>query len=148
MLPEQLARGVSRKSLILRGYCQRGRLDGKKLLRRTLRGTVEASFRVRYVTTSGRAHGQERRNRGTIVLGSGWLAARSANGFPGHACAGEPALRRVVEDLLDSNDRLSGFLSEPAYAQAGDGVRASQTVVLAAGVRLDGVRKNRKVGRL
>ena len=52
------------------------------------------------------------------------------------ACACEPALRRVVEDLLDSNDRLSGFLSEPAYVQAGDGGRASQTVVLAAGVRL------------
>ena len=52
------------------------------------------------------------------------------------ACAGEPALRRVVEDLLDSNDRLSGFLREAAYVQAGDGGRASQTVVLAAGARL------------
>jgi serine/threonine protein kinase/Tol biopolymer transport system component len=53
------------------------------------------------------------------------------------ACAGEPALRRVVEELLESNDRLSGFLSEPAYVQgAGDVGMASQTVELAAGVRL------------
>ncbi|WP_158787670.1 protein kinase [Granulicella sp. L46] len=52
-------------------------------------------------------------------------------------CAGEPALRRVVEDLLDRNDRLSGFLSEPAYVQgAGEVGMASQTVVLPSGVRL------------
>src|ERR1700679_2721941 len=52
-------------------------------------------------------------------------------------CAGKPALRRVVEDLLDRNDRLSGFLSEPAYVQAAAEVgMASQTVVLTAGVRL------------
>lgn len=53
------------------------------------------------------------------------------------ACAGRPALRRVVEDLLDGNDRLSGFLSEPAYMHAPAEVgMASQPVVLAAGVRL------------
>jgi len=47
------------------------------------------------------------------------------------ACAGEPALRRVVEDLLDRNDRLSGFLGEPAYVHAAaEGGMASQTVVL------------------
>jgi len=51
------------------------------------------------------------------------------------ACAGEPALRRVVEDLLDRNDRLSGFLNEPAYVHGAEGT-ASQTVVLTAGVRL------------
>ena len=53
------------------------------------------------------------------------------------ACAGEPALRREVEDLLDSNDRLSGFLSEPAYVHAAaEAGMASQTVVLTAGARL------------
>ena len=53
------------------------------------------------------------------------------------ACADKPDLRRKVEDLLDSNDRLSGFLSEPAYVHAaGEVGMASQTVVLAAGVRL------------
>jgi len=52
-------------------------------------------------------------------------------------CAGDPNLRRMVEDLLDSNDRLSGFLSEPAYVQVAAAVgMASQTVVLTAGVRL------------
>jgi eukaryotic-like serine/threonine-protein kinase len=52
-------------------------------------------------------------------------------------CAGEPALRRVVEDLLDRNDRRSGFLSEPACVQAAaEAGMVSQTVVLAAGVRL------------
>jgi Tol biopolymer transport system component/tRNA A-37 threonylcarbamoyl transferase component Bud32 len=52
-------------------------------------------------------------------------------------CAGEPALRRVVEDLLDGNDRLNGFLSKPGYAQAVAEVgMASRTVVLTAGVRL------------
>jgi eukaryotic-like serine/threonine-protein kinase len=57
--------------------------------------------------------------------------------FLDSACAGEPTLRRKVEELLDSNDRLSGFLSEPAYVQGAAGVgMASQTVVLAAGARL------------
>jgi serine/threonine protein kinase len=43
----------------------------------------------------------------------------------------------MVEDLLDENDRLSGFLSEPAFAkaQAAAGM-ASQTLVLASGKRL------------
>jgi Tol biopolymer transport system component/tRNA A-37 threonylcarbamoyl transferase component Bud32 len=53
--------------------------------------------------------------------------------FLDSVCGGKPALRRIVEDLLDRNDRLSGFLSEPPYVQA---AVASQTVVLAAGVRL------------
>ena len=51
------------------------------------------------------------------------------------ACAGEPALRRRVEELLESNDRVSGFLSEPAYVQAAKGM-VPETVVLAAGARL------------
>jgi hypothetical protein len=52
-------------------------------------------------------------------------------------CAAKPALRRMVEDLLDENDRLSGFLSEPAFAQAPSMAgMASQTLVLASGKRL------------
>ena len=57
--------------------------------------------------------------------------------FLDRVCAGKPTLRRIVEDLLDSNDQLSGFLSEPAYVWASAEVgMASQTVVLTAGVRL------------
>ena len=57
--------------------------------------------------------------------------------FLDDACAGKPTLRRVVEELLDSNDQLRGFLSEPAYVQMAAEVRmSSQAVVLTAGVRL------------
>ena len=57
--------------------------------------------------------------------------------FLDRACAGKPGLRGLVEDLLDSNDRLSGFLSKPAYVHAaGEVGMASQTVVLTAGARL------------
>ncbi len=45
------------------------------------------------------------------------------------ACAGNPALRRMVEDLLEENDRLSGFLSAPAVGSAA-------TAEVAAGTRL------------
>ena len=65
------------------------------------------------------------------------LPSDRRSAFLDGVCAGKPALRRVVEDLLDSNDRLSGFLSEPAYVQAAAEVgMASQPVVLNAGVRL------------
>jgi serine/threonine protein kinase len=56
--------------------------------------------------------------------------------FLGHVCAGKPALRRRVEDLLDENDRLSGFLSEPAFAKAPAAGTALQTVALTSGKRL------------
>ena len=65
------------------------------------------------------------------------LPRHRRSAFLDGACAGESALRRVVEDLLDRNDRLSGFLSEPAYMQAAaEAGMASQTVVLTAGARL------------
>jgi eukaryotic-like serine/threonine-protein kinase len=56
--------------------------------------------------------------------------------FLDHACASQPALRRVVEDLLDEDDRLSGFLSEPAFVRAQTADMASQAVFLATGKRL------------
>jgi predicted Ser/Thr protein kinase len=56
--------------------------------------------------------------------------------FLDRVCAGKPALRRMVEDLLDENDRLSGFLSEPAFAKGHAAGLASQTLVLASGKRL------------
>ena len=56
--------------------------------------------------------------------------------FLDHACAGKPALRRMVEDLLDENDQLSGFLSEPVFAHGREAGVASQTGVTAAGRRL------------
>jgi len=53
------------------------------------------------------------------------------------ACAGEPALRRMVEDLLDSNDRLSGFLSEPGYVHPeATTINGSNSDVLSAGSKL------------
>ena len=55
--------------------------------------------------------------------------------FLDRVCAGKPALRRMVEDLLDENDRLSGFLSEPAFRTQVAGM-ASQTIVLTSGKRL------------
>ena len=56
--------------------------------------------------------------------------------FLGRMCTGKPALRNRVEDLLDENDRLSGFLSEPAFAQAQAAGTALQTVALTSGKRL------------
>ena len=56
--------------------------------------------------------------------------------FLDRVCAGQPVLRRRVEDLLDENDRLSGFLSEPAVARVQAVGMASRTVVLAPGKRL------------
>ena len=56
--------------------------------------------------------------------------------FLDRVCADKPALRRMVEDLLDENDRLSGFLSQPAYVQASAAQMASQTLVWAPGKRL------------
>ncbi|WP_158787503.1 serine/threonine-protein kinase [Granulicella sp. L46] len=55
------------------------------------------------------------------------------------ACAGKPDLRRTVEGLLHSSDRLSGFLSEAAYVPAGArGATASESAVLNNGMRLLG----------
>ena len=56
--------------------------------------------------------------------------------FLDRVCVDKPALRRMVEDLLDENDRLSGFLSPPAYVQAAAVQMASQTLVWAPGKRL------------
>jgi serine/threonine protein kinase/Tol biopolymer transport system component len=65
------------------------------------------------------------------------LARDQRQAFLDRVCAGKPALRRMVEDLLDENDRLSGFLAEPAYIQVGAALEmASQTVVLTVGERL------------
>jgi predicted Ser/Thr protein kinase len=54
--------------------------------------------------------------------------------FLDRECAGKPAVRRMVEDLLDENDRLSGFLSAPAYGSAQATATASPE--MAAGTRL------------
>ena len=56
--------------------------------------------------------------------------------FLDRVCADNPALRRAVEDLLDENDRLSGFLSEPAFPKTRTAGVGSQTLVLAPGKRL------------
>jgi hypothetical protein len=51
--------------------------------------------------------------------------------FLDRVCAGKSALHRMVEDLLDENDRLSGFLSEPAYVQMGATVEMPSPTVVA-----------------
>ncbi len=57
--------------------------------------------------------------------------------FLDRVCAGQPGLRRMVEDLLDENDRLTGFLSEPVFAKSeGAAGMASQTLVVEPGKRL------------
>jgi predicted Ser/Thr protein kinase/dienelactone hydrolase len=44
------------------------------------------------------------------------LPREQRSAFLERACRGEPELRRRVESLLAENDRLTGFLSEPAYS--------------------------------
>ena len=57
--------------------------------------------------------------------------------FLDRVCAGQPGLRRMVEDLLDENDRLRGFLSEPVFAKSeGAAGMAPQTLVAEPGKRL------------
>jgi eukaryotic-like serine/threonine-protein kinase len=43
------------------------------------------------------------------------LPLEQRSGFLDQACSGQPEVRRIVENLLDKNDRLAGFLSQPAY---------------------------------
>jgi Tol biopolymer transport system component/predicted Ser/Thr protein kinase len=62
-------------------------------------------------------------------------AERSA--FLDRACRGAPEVRRVVEDLLAENDRLSGFLSASPYEKGeGNTVAGGVAGSLAAGTRL------------
>ncbi len=59
--------------------------------------------------------------------------------FLDRVCADQPVLRQMVVDLLDENDRLSGFLTAPAFANAHViGGMASQSLVLETGKRLLG----------
>src|ERR1700733_1405458 len=51
--------------------------------------------------------------------------------FLAKACRDAPAVRRVVEALLEENDRLSGYLSDPPYQSAGTAAAG-----LAGGARL------------
>ncbi len=52
------------------------------------------------------------------------------------ACRGAPELRRLVEALLTENDRLSGFLEEPAIGPAIGAATSAHQHRLAAGTRL------------
>src|ERR1700728_3279812 len=63
------------------------------------------------------------------------LPREQRGAFLERACAGRPQLRRMVEDLLDENDRLSGFLSAPVYGKAQTTATAAGPVVV-AGTRL------------
>jgi eukaryotic-like serine/threonine-protein kinase len=52
--------------------------------------------------------------------------------FVERACARVPQLRRMVEDLLDENDRLSGFLSAPLYGGAQGAATTAAAIPLGA----------------
>jgi Tol biopolymer transport system component/tRNA A-37 threonylcarbamoyl transferase component Bud32 len=52
--------------------------------------------------------------------------------FLAGACRDTPAIRQLVQALLEENDRLSGFLSDPPYKKAGE----FASPVLAPGTRL------------
>jgi Tol biopolymer transport system component/tRNA A-37 threonylcarbamoyl transferase component Bud32 len=99
---------------------------------------VKASFSDLIVETPLGAHMDKQDESAEQLFGEAIDLPRDRrSAFLDGACAGKPTLRRIVEDLLDSNDRLSGFLIEPAYVQAAAEVgMPSQTVVLTAGVRL------------
>ena len=72
------------------------------------------------------------------------LPRHQRDAFLERVCSGKPALRRMVEDLLLENDRLSGFLTAPAPAPANAEAPSpaslpsttSTAVALAAGTRL------------
>ena len=49
------------------------------------------------------------------------LPREERSAFLDEACRGTPELRRVVEELLLENDRLSGFLSDSPYAKTEGG---------------------------
>ncbi len=51
--------------------------------------------------------------------------------FLDRACAGNPQLRQMIDDLLSKNDRLSGFLSEPAFPVP-RAMPAANTAIVAA----------------
>jgi formylglycine-generating enzyme required for sulfatase activity/predicted Ser/Thr protein kinase/dienelactone hydrolase len=61
------------------------------------------------------------------------------------ACAGEPALRATVQNLLDENDRLSGFLSAPVFGKGAE-TAAAHLPGVTVGCRL--VERYRIVGTL
>jgi hypothetical protein len=43
------------------------------------------------------------------------LPREQRTAFLDRVCAGNPRLRQMIDDLPSTNDRLSGFLSEPPF---------------------------------
>src|ERR1700691_2265417 len=103
-----------------------------------MRGTVEASFLGRGFPNPPQDARMDRQDQAAEQLFGEALELErdQREAFLDRVCAGKPALRRKVQDLLDENDQLSGFLSEPAFARVQAVGMASQTVVLAPGKRL------------
>jgi eukaryotic-like serine/threonine-protein kinase len=64
------------------------------------------------------------------------LSADERRVFLDRACSGQPALRRTVEALLETNDRLSGSLSEPLYTLAAHSGDPAARHALPNGARL------------
>jgi serine/threonine protein kinase/Tol biopolymer transport system component len=102
-----------------------------------MRGTVEASFPGPGFRNPPQDARMDRQEQAEQLFGVALELERNQRAaFLDRVCAGKPALRRMVEDLLDENDQLSGFLSEPAFARVQAVGMTSQTVVLAPGNRL------------
>jgi Tol biopolymer transport system component/predicted Ser/Thr protein kinase len=56
--------------------------------------------------------------------------------FLDRMCRGQPALRKLVEELLKENDRLQGFLSQPPFAPDGNSADGAVSQGLPKGTRL------------
>jgi predicted Ser/Thr protein kinase len=67
------------------------------------------------------------------------LRPEQRGAFLDRACEGAPELRRMVEELLGENDRLSGFLAEPIFSPVEElpPTSSSQVHSLAAGTKLN-----------
>ncbi len=48
-----------------------------------------------------------------LLEGALELSPHERQAFLDRTCSGQPALRKIVEALLEENDRLTGFLSPP-----------------------------------
>jgi hypothetical protein len=82
---------------------------------RWIYATVEATLPWSKVRVLTRKYGMEKPDEVTEQLFEGALelSADERRVFLDRTCSGQLALRRTVEALLEENDRLSGFRSEP-----------------------------------
>lgn len=108
--------------------------------RRKMRGTVvvKSLGRGSKSPQEGRLNEQEQAAEQLFGEAVG-MSRDQRQAFLDRVCGSQTALRGIVENLLDENDRLSGLLSEPPFAKAdATSVTSSQTLVMMSGKRLLG----------